>query len=363
VFTIDGGQPVTHEPGKRKPKDRDFLRTEEGLFFCVTGYLHPPDRYTAYLKYSPASSGKWHDGETAYHRELPYYHVRNVGKTIRYLDLHYPWYVYDCPVRNIRFSMVSHEHVARYYDPQVRLREILADPRDPLEEEVRGLAVEVAARAGISQYDLGITGSILIGLHNPAFSDIDLLVYGLEKGHLLQQALREGRSSQIRRVGDEQVAEWCRRIAKRFPLTLEEAQYFADRRWHYGFYGQRYFSVHPTRTDVEITERYGDRIYRDRGVARIRATVAEAGEALFQPSIYRLEGVRVLEGDPGAAEVREVVSYEGLYRDVVAEGEDVEARGKLESVNDRSYRLVIGTAALGGAGYIKPRHLGKASRQ
>jgi len=42
----------------RKPKDRDFVETLEGLLFCVVGYLHPPDKYTAYLKYSPAAEGR-----------------------------------------------------------------------------------------------------------------------------------------------------------------------------------------------------------------------------------------------------------------------------------------------------------------
>ncbi len=33
----------------RKPKDKDFVETVDGLFLCVVGYLHPPDAFTAYL--------------------------------------------------------------------------------------------------------------------------------------------------------------------------------------------------------------------------------------------------------------------------------------------------------------------------
>ena len=40
----------------RKFKDRDFLRTTDGLLFCVVGYLHPPDRVTGYVKYVPVAS-------------------------------------------------------------------------------------------------------------------------------------------------------------------------------------------------------------------------------------------------------------------------------------------------------------------
>jgi len=299
-------EPVALRQGGRKPKERDFLRTREGMFFCVTGYLHPPDRYTAYLKYSPDPLGKWRDGETAYRRELPYYHVRNV------------------------------------------------EPRDPLEEETRSLAMEVAACAGIGPEDLGVTGSILIGLHDPAFSDIDLLVYGLENARKVRETLSEGRSPQIRRPDAEFIARWCRRITERFPLTLEEAQYVAGRRWNYGFYRGRYFSIHPTRTDAEITEQYGEHIYRGRGAARIQAVVVEAGESLFLPAVYRVGDVRVLDGAPEAVEVREVVACEGLYCDVADAGQEIEALGKLESVDGEPRRLVIGTTWLKGAEYIKP---------
>jgi predicted nucleotidyltransferase len=347
---------MTHRAAAIKPKDRDFLRTEEGFFFCVTGYLHPPERYTAYLKYSPTSSGKWRDGETAYKRELPYYHIRTVERTIHYLEQHYPQYVYDCAVRGIRFSMVPQEHVTHYYAAQERMSEILSAPQDPLEEEVRDLALEIAACASISPRDLGITGSTLIGLHDPAFSDIDLTVYGLDKARAVREALRQAKSARIRGLDRDTVAKWANGISNRFPLTVEEAQHLARRRWNYGFFGGRYFSLHPTRVDAEITERYGDRTYHAGGGARVRATLVDAAEALFQPSIYRVADVQVLEGDAGAAEVHEIVSYEGLYRDVADDGSQLEARGKLESVSDGSYRLVVGTSALGGQGYIKPIH-------
>lgn len=342
------------QQGKRKPKDRDFFQTQEGMFFCVTGYLHPPDRYTAYLKYAPASSGKWHSGEIAYQRQLPYYHVNHVVETIRYLERYHPHYVYDCPVRDIRFSMVPRSHVACYYTPRERLREILAGPRDLLEEEVHGMATEIVACTGIKPGDLGITGSILIGLHNPDFSDIDLLVYGQESARKLQSALRQDKIPNIRRPDRKQSDQWSLRIAGRFPLSQEEAQHIASRRWNYGFYGERYFSIHPTRTDAEITEKYGDHIYRGLGVARVRAVVVEAKESLFMPATYRVRNVQVLDGNPEAAEVCEIVSYEGLYCDVADVGQQVEAYGKLESVDEIPRRLVIGTTMSRGEGYVKP---------
>ncbi len=338
----------------RKPKDRDFIETKEGMFFCVTDYLHPPDKYTAYLKYSPAPVGKWKGGEICYRRELEYYHVSKVADTIAYLEQNYPHYVHYCPVRDIKFSMIPQEYVKKYYVPEQRLQEILDAPRDPLEEEVRAFVSEIIACTGVNEESFGITGSILLGIHNPDFSDIDLLVYGLENSLKVRAALKEGRSAKIRPVTGNALEEWCASVVKHFPLIHEEARYLAERRWNYGFFGDRYFSVHPTRKDDEIRENYGDRVYRERGIARIRAIVSDANEALFMPALYRVEEVKVIEGEAEAQHVREVVSFEGLYRDVVDAGEEIEAKGKLESVNDRYYRLVIGTTMLRGEEYVKP---------
>jgi predicted nucleotidyltransferase len=342
------------QPPRRKPKDRDFLRTQEGMFFCVTGYLHPPDRYTAYLKYSPVREGKWRDAETAYRREMPYYHVRNVQATLGYLEAHYPHYVHYCPVRDIRFSMVPHRYVTHYYVPEERLQEIIVGPEDSLEEEVKALVGYLEEVAGIPSKGLGITGSILTGLHNPAFSDIDLLVYGAANAFSLRDQIREDRVPLFRPPGPAHVEAWCERIGERFRLSLEEAMALARRRWNYGFFGRRYVSIHATRTDDEITEVYGDRIYSSQGPAEIEAVISDSQESLFLPAVYRVQDVRVLGGGPTARQVSEIVAYEGLYCDVADAGEAVRAYGKLESVNGNSYRLVVGTTAIPGGGHIRP---------
>lgn len=337
----------------RKPKDRDFLRTREGMFFCVTGYLHPPDRYTAYLKYSPDPSGRWRGGATSYRREIPYYHVRSVAETIRYLEERYPHYVSYCPVRGFHFSMVPQEYVASYYEPRFRLREILAHPRDRLEEIARSLAVVIGECAGVRLDNLGVTGSILIGLHDPRLSDVNLLVYGLRNARKVRSVLRAGVCAGIDGVGEGLFERWVHEMTEWFPLTREEARYNVSQRWHYGFYRKRFFGIHPTRSDEEITEQYGKHIYRSRGSAKIVANVVGAREALFQPAIYRVEDVRVLEGAAEAIGVDEVVSYEGRFRDIVGPGREIEARGKLESLDGAPRRLVIGTTQLRGAEYIK----------
>lgn len=148
--------------------------------------------------------------------------------------------------------MIPRAYVRKYYLPEQRLQEILDAPRDPLEEEVRAFVYEIIACTGIRGEDLGVTGSILLGIHNPGFSDIDLLVYGLENALKVRAALKEGRSARIGPVTGEALEEWCASVVKHFPLSYEEARYFAGRRWNYGFFKGRYFSIHPTRGSSTI---------------------------------------------------------------------------------------------------------------
>ncbi|MFQ6053656.1 MAG: hypothetical protein ACE5OO_05460, partial [Candidatus Bathyarchaeia archaeon] len=240
-----------------RPKDRDFIETVEGLLFCVVGYLHPPDRYTAYLKYVPAPSGKWRRGETRYARAIPYYHVTQVENTYSLLRERYPEYLFSCPVRNITVSSVPHPRVETYYHPRSRLRSILnTGAGDALEKKLIDLVTLLSDLAGLGVEDLGVTGSLLTGSHDVRFSDIDLTVYGLDASRRLKEALGEARKADgaIWALGPGELEEWSRSRSRRFPLSRMELMIIAERRWNYGVYRGTYFSVHPVRTDGEIRE-------------------------------------------------------------------------------------------------------------
>ena len=327
-----------------KPKDRDFVETLEGLLFCVVGYLHPPDRVTAYLKYVPDAEGKWRRGETGYSRVIPYYHVSQVENTYGFLGDSHPGYLYSCPVRNITVSSVPRDRIETYYRPRERLAAIMEDPRDELESKLRDLVTMLAGLAGLDARDLGVTGSILTGSHSPEFSDIDLTLYGQRASTALREALRETRRSGgvIQPFDASKREAWSRSREGRFPLGFGELMEFAERRWNYGEYMGTYFSVHPVRTDSEVAEEYGESTYASIGSVKGCATVADASEAIYLPAIYRLEDV---ESDSGH-DVAEVASYEGLYADMFYAGERIEFSGILERVEGRRniHRVVVGGA-------------------
>ena len=343
----------------RKPKDRDLIETHEGLLFCVIGYLHPPKAYTAYLKYVPETAGKWSKGNLRYRRAFSYYHVMQVEETFGFLKESYPEYLFQCPIRNILISTVPEKRVKTYYEPEKKLQNIMTqEKRDEMEEEVRQLVELLSDLSGVKPEYFGVTGSVLLGMHNPRFSDIDLTVLGIAASQKVKQAmmkLTKEENTSIRRFRADKAEKWIREKMERFPLKREEAELFLTRRWNYGYFGNRYFSVHPIRRDEEIEEKYGQHRYTALGVAQGTGIICSSRESILLPAVYYVEDVKA-QGWQGF-DFGQVVSYEGLYSDVLNDGEQFAFRGLVELVNGGlvSYRrILIGSTKLEGKDYIKP---------
>ncbi|HUV54430.1 MAG TPA: hypothetical protein VMW03_04425 [Candidatus Krumholzibacteriaceae bacterium] len=335
-----------------KPKDRDMVETRDGLMFVVVGYLHPPGKVTAYLKYIPTAEGKWGRGDARYTRALRYYHVTQVENTYGYLRESHPDYLYDCPVRNITVTCVPLSDVKRYYDPVERVDSLTREgPSDPLEEKLHGLVEYLREHADV-EGRIGVTGSILTRSHNPEFSDMDLTVYGHDESLRVKEAiLKARREGVVRPRNRRERDEWVKQRSEKFPLSREELRRIASTRWNYGFYRGTYFSIHPTRTDEEITESYGDYTYSQLGEVKGAAVVSDAEESIYLPAIYRVTDSKLEKRE---THVSEIVSYEGIYGGLFTEGEKVEFSGILERYEgkEEGHRVVLGGAGSTG-GYVK----------
>lgn len=347
---------------KRMPRDRDYVETTDDLIFCVVDYIHPPNRVTAYLKYIPSNKGLWKKENKIYKRVIPYYHVRSVKRAIDFLLQHYPQYVHECSVRGMTFSMVPYNLIKRLYFPEERLAEIIQNgPKDSLEQIALDLVDLISSSANVNHSKMGITGSILVGIHNPDFSDIDLTIYGLKNSYRVRNSIKECLSSgnlQIRRIGKSLEKQLEEELVKSFKMDIDLARFVLSRRWNYAMFKGIPFSIHPIRSDMDITEKYGDRIYKFAGKGTIKAFIEDSTESIFTPAIYK---VSIWEAKGKLQEIEEVVSFEGIFRDLFNEGDLIEARGKIEQVITRRrtyYRLVIGSLEEEG-GYIRPLKVGE----
>jgi len=342
-------------------RDRDFLRTPEGFFFCVVGSTHPPDRVMAYLKYVPSEAGgPWARGGLRYRRAMREYTMASLRETLAFLR-DYPFYISFFEAFGTEMSAVPIDRIEEHYRPEERLQEMTSSgDLDTLEERAVELVNLITSLSGCRSADMGITGSLLIRIHVPGISDIDLVVYGLEASLRIKEALLpalEDPSTGLSKLRGDLAASWCARKARTHGLSPEDARVILERKWNMGIYRGTRFSIHPVRTEREA-ERYGERLFKPLATnVLIRATVEDASQSIFLPAIYRVSKAQVLEG-PRAQQIRELCSYDSLYADVAREGEEVLAKGKLEMVVDKRegatyLRLLIGSLA-GDGEFIKP---------
>jgi hypothetical protein len=345
----------------RRFRDRDFLQTREGFFFCVVGSLHPPDRVISYLKYVPAKLGLWGKGKKRFRRVMRAYTIPNLLETFSFLERNYPQYLFHSPFYNITMTAVPHEHLAEHYKAEEKLAQLVQASRlDPLQKKLIRFTSFLAGTSKVPPKFFGVTGSILLAIHRPEFSDMDITVYGLKNSLATKEALTKAYSSSnsgVKRFEGSLLKTWCESKSQRYPLMPDEAQRIYERKWNIGFFENTPFSIHPVKLEQEVNEEYGDRTYHPVGPATVRAVVYENSDCLFLPSVYRVGEVNIEEGLQ-VADIEEIVSYEGLYDNLAEVGESVVARGKLERVVDRKtgreyHRILVGSPEGKGMEYVK----------
>lgn len=347
--------------------DRDFLETPEGFLFCVVGCVHPRERVIAYLKYVPNRSGRWGRGGQRFRRTMEFYSVPQVLNNIEMLRAEFPQYVFRSRVMNIMMSAVPWRLIVHHYRPTDRLFELFSSPaRDELEQDMVDFVQKLSCESGVDRRRFGVTGSVLTGIHQVSFSDMDITVYGLDNAIKVKNTLlREfGRSdSDIRLPQGEARERMLQHWMQRYGPSPAEVEWFARRRWNRGFFRGRAFSLLPIHHPSEVKEKYGDEVYYPERIAEGEARIVEDEGSFFLPCTYGLEDVDV---DQDASDVKEIVSYEGFYSGVFQVGDTVHFKGKLERVvkrgSDRvARRILIGSPEAKGLDYIRPKLAGNDS--
>jgi len=345
----------------RRFRDRDFLRTTEGFFFCVVGPFHPPNRVISYLKYVPTRLGKWGRGKKRFSRAMRSYTIPDLLETFKRLEKDYPHYLFYSPFYNILMTAVPLKFMARHYKPEEKLARLLESRRlDFLQKRLKRFVTSLAEKSNVSLESFGVTGSILLNIHNLRFSDLDVIVYGFKNCVAVKDALKtlySVRTSGFRRFEDDTLRTWCINKARLYPLTFDEAREIYNRKWNIGFFEGTQFSVHPVKVEEEISEEYGEKVYNGVGSVVLGAVVSQNSGSLYLPAVYGVKEVKILKG-PQVRDVEEVFSYEGLYSDLAEVGETILVKGKLEQVRDKKtgrtyHRVLVGSPEGKGTEYVK----------
>jgi len=322
-----------------KAREGDFLETVDNFIFDVKGIVHPPDRVIAYLRYVPDEKG----GRTRL--GIRYKKVYGLTEREAFLRKNAPIYSYFDPVAHRRLQGVPLEEIKVHYEPKKKLQQLSARKSpDPMEEDALELANLFKSATGLPSTRFGISGSLLVDLHDED-SDIDLIVYGVRESHKVLEALKGSECKMLlERYDKAGIARLYEARSMQNAMSFSAFMMHEKRKFLEGRFGKRDYFIRCIKDWNEVEEKYGDRYYYSLGSSIIRAVVDDDSENILTPCVYKVTQAKVLYGKRRAVP-SQIVSFRGRFCEQAFQGERVQARGRVERVVNRNgewYRMVVG---------------------
>lgn len=327
-------------------RDRDAIVTGEGLIFRVFGYLHPPAASICDIEYAPATIFKSENPKAFRNQGPNVFYKFYEDEGWKFIQNKFPRYMIYHDMLQKKVVGVHHNFIQEIRKPEEELKRLVqTGPKDSLQSSMHNVLNIVTNQSGLSTETFGVFGSMLHGFHNPANSDIDLIVYGKENINRLRSMLQESYDADSSPLHNEfDTEESIRGKVWRFQnFTATEFLKHQQRKTIYALYdsGETGRTVktefEPVKNWKEVRDEYDptQRIVQ-RGWVKMLARVKDDGDAPFIPSIYGIEPLKILEGHRNASEAVRIVSYMEEFRLQAFNDETVYVEGNLEEVTSET---------------------------
>jgi predicted nucleotidyltransferase len=325
-----------------KLRDRDAIVTEEGLVFRVFGYSHPSDAYVCDAEYAPETVFKSNNPKAFRNESQHVFYKFYEDEGWKFVEKNYPQYMIQHEMLQKKVVGVKNRDISKVRKPEKALAKLIqAEPKDSLLAAMRNVLDIMIEQSGLSDESFGVFGSMLHGFHHPRFSDIDLIVYGKEKAAKLREALQKLYEAKASVLHNEfETEEPIRgKVWKFRNFTPQEFCWHQRRKLIYSIFdgtesGRTIKAeFEPVKDWKEIRNEYNPakRIVQ-RGWVRMIARIRDDDDAPFIPSVYRIEPLKILEGEKQAQDVIRIISYMEEFRMQAFRDETVYVEGNLEEV-------------------------------
>ncbi|WP_052833789.1 hypothetical protein [Staphylothermus marinus] len=320
--------------------DHFYVFLKNYCYAVVVGNMHSNSYLIGYVKYCLGKNSIWRNNLGYYDRIVNYYSPRKVYDAT-------PWKTY-IPCYDSYIPVIPRSSIMKIFNPINRLNEIISSPRDKLEELTANLSSILYL--SINRNALGVTGSLLIRIHNPVFSDIDMIVYGWKESLNIIEFINENKDLFPGFTG-ERLKKWIYSNAESSGLPLSKVEKLY-RRWRRGsFMGRDYSIIYNNGVYKHLDT---CKAWRTMGHIKVKACLAGGLDALNYPSksnidkYYVLKNTKKLRGD-----IEYVLSFDALYIGKLFDGGWVIISGLLQhdQLEDK-YRILVGGREY--KGYIEP---------
>ena len=334
----------------RPPLDKDVVVDIRGIYYLVVGYYHYDDMVTVIPKYVPTRDPRtpWRIGNIGYKRIIGDYGVEGVRSALATLTSMKIKILRPHPAYGGIVPQLGRDEIVEIMYPERGLENLLkSGASDELEDAAISLIYEL--ESNFKGIRLGVTGSLLSKMHKPGFSDIDLVVYGLDNVSRVSAGIWDLEG--VERLDDALLEEMAIKYWREGRLPLEVARRSVRRRWTRFRYRGIMVSLLPVLAVHEATALPKPRVELVCGRVRLRGRIFTTDYTPVYPPRLRLEVKEVIRGEVSCEEV-ELMCLEHLYAYAFEEGEAVRVEGLMQRVKCEGgveyERVVVGGLEAGG---------------
>jgi len=303
---------------------KDFIETAEGLIFAVVEHGTEQGKALCFLRY-------------VYVKDDVEWKKVTTESANAFLKQHHPDYLHYSPVLDAHLHAAAINRIVKHHQPKQRLQQIMqANRRDAIEHDLFLLCV-LLQQHGLDLTQLGITGSILVGLQKQS-SDIDLVCYGRAVFHQCRAITRELiDQGQLQELNDH---DWQESYQRRScELSFADYVWHERRKTNKAVINGRKFDLN----FIDEMKRSETTSYQKCGAIKLQCKVIDDTHAFDYPAEFKI--------DHDQFDV--IVSFTATYTGQAIKGETVAVSGMVEQSQQGIKRIVVGSSREAHGEYIR----------
>lgn len=318
---------------------KDFIETAEGLIFAVVEQGLEDGKVLCFLRYVNTPSG-WKKVATELANNL--------------LQQQHPGHLHYSQILDAHLHAVAVDRIVKHHQPKQRLQQLMQAIRHDIARDGVYAASQPGAGAAAVEQDLmrlcelfgqhgldlaqiGITGSILVGVQNRD-SDIDLVCYDREIFHQCRAITRKLiELGQLQALND---LDWGQSYERRScELSLDDYVWHERRKCNKAVINGRKFDLN----FIDCCASSEAVSYQKRGAIILQCKVIDDTFGFDYPAEFKIDH----------EQIDSIVSFTATYTGQAVSGEVVEVSGVLEQSEQGSKRIVVGSSREARGEYIK----------
>ena len=300
---------------------KDFIETAEGLLFAVVTSGLVEAKVLCFLRYRKQQA-TWQKLDT--------------DMANSFLQHQHPEYLHYSHHLDAHLHAVSPSKIIHHHQPQQRLQRLhQGQAKDAVEADLKQL-LRLLDTNGLDLAQLGITGSVLPGIHNSG-SDLDLICYQRSTFQNCRAIIKKLlKTEQLQPLSD---SDWQQSYQRRScALSYSEYHWHEQRKLNKAMINNRKFDLSYIDGGAINTPQQHQKL----GNIKLQCQVTDDQLAFDYPSQFLIDH----------PQIQAVVSFTATYTGQAQKGETIEVAGTLEQ-SPQGQRIVVGSSREAHGEYIK----------